>query len=54
MAIRFPIQQVGNQFAVGEQQYPVEQRQNVWQCVRVWPVSGSKNSSDLRDVGGDH
>ena len=51
--VRFRIQQVGDQFAVGDEHDPGEQRQHVGQRVGVTPVSGRKNTCDLPKLGGD-
>ena len=52
--VRFRVQQVGDQLAVGEQHDPGEQRQHVGQCVGVAPVSGRKKACDVPQLGGDH
>ena len=51
--VRFRVQQVGDQFAVGDEHDPGKQRQHVGQCVRVSPVSGRKNTGDMLQLGGD-
>ena len=52
--IRFRVEQVGDQFAVGDEHDPGEQRQHVGQRVGISPVSGRKNTCDLSQLGRDH
>ena len=52
--IRFRVEQVGDQFAMGDEHDPGEQRQHVGQRVGISPVSGRKNTCDLSQLGRDH
>ena len=51
VAGQFRIQQVGDQFAVGDEHDPGEQRQHVGQRIGVLPVSGRKNTCDFPEFG---
>ena len=52
--IRFRIEQIGKQFAVGHQHGPYEQRQQVGKRIRVAPVSRGKNCCNKQELRRDH
>ena len=52
--VRFRVQQMGDQLALGEQHDHGEQRQYDGQCVRVSPVGGRKDSYDVPKFEGDN